>query len=92
MLLRVDVHVGVSLMSSFFVGLLGLPVSFFSAGLVNSLVRQVGSRGQMRGFLAARVLGIAFSLLDFVIFNYMLLNCGVFVFLVFLAKDVLCNV
>lgn len=86
-----SLHVGVSLMDSFFVGLLGLPVSFFSAGLVNSLVREVGSRDHIGRFLARRALGVAFTVLAFMIFSIILFFCGGLIFTVFLLKDVLCD-
>lgn len=91
MLIRVSLHVGVSLLDSFFVGLLGLPVSFFSAGLVKSLVREVDSRDHIGGFLARRALGVAFTVFAFIIFSIILFLCSGFIFTVFLLKDILCN-
>lgn len=74
-LLRVDAHIGISLVSSFLSGLVQLPVEFFSDGLTNSLVHHVRSRGHVRDFLARSILGVLFSALAMIVFNVILTVC-----------------
>lgn len=80
----------VSLVSSFLTGLVGLPLRFFSAGVIKSVVRHVNSRSHVGGFLANSSVDALFSFIDFFVFTVMLTCCGLIMLKVFLLNGDLC--
>ncbi len=73
LLLHISMRINVSLVSDFFIKLLKLPMSFFDTKLMGDLLQRIGDHSRVQSFLTGQVLGIAFTLMNFIIFGIVLL-------------------
>ena len=60
-------------------------MSFFDTKLMGDLMQRMGDHGRVQSFLTSQTLGIAFSMLNFVVFGVVLFVYDKIIFSVFLA-------
>ena len=89
LLLHISMRVNISLVSDFFIKLLKLPMSFFDTKLMGDLMQRMGDHSRVNGFLTGQTLGIAFSLLSFVVFSVVLFLYNKLIFGIFLLGSIL---
>lgn len=83
LLLHVSMRVNISLLSDFFAKLLRLPMRFFDTKLSGDLLQRMSDHARVQTFLTDQVLGIAFTLISFVVFGIVLLCYDPLIFLIF---------
>jgi len=89
LLLHISMRINISLVSDFFIKLLKLPMSFFDTKLMGDLMQRMGDHSRVNGFLTGQTLGIAFSLLSFVVFSVVLFLYNKLIFGIFLLGSIL---
>ncbi len=77
-------RINISLVSDFFIKLLKLPMAFFDTKLTGDLLQRMSDHTRVQSFLTQQTLGIAFSLLSFLVFGIVLLVYDYLIFAVFL--------
>lgn len=88
LLLHISMRVNISLLSDFFIKLLKLPMSFFDVKLMGDLMQRMNDHSRVNSFLTNQTLGIAFSVLTFVIFSAVLLWYDRLVFALFMIGSI----
>ncbi len=88
LLMHISMRINISLVSDFFIKLLGLPMSFFDTKLMGDLLQRMGDHGRVQQFLTGQVLGVMFTMLSFVVFGIVLFIYDKVIFGVFLAGSV----
>lgn len=83
LLLHISMRINISLVSDFFIKLLKLPMSFFDTKLMGDLMQRISDHGRVQDFLTGQVLGLFFTLLNFIIFGIVLFIYNPFIFIVF---------
>ncbi len=89
LLLHISMRINISLVSDFFIKLLKLPMSFFDTKLMGDLMQRMGDHSRVQQFLTQKTLGIAFTMLSFVVFGVVLLVYDRLIFAVFVAGSVI---
>ncbi len=84
LLLHISMRINISLVSDFFIKLLKLPMAFFDTKLTGDLLQRMSDHTRVQSFLTQQTLGIAFSLLSFLVFGIVLLVYDRLIFAVFL--------
>lgn len=88
-LLHVTARVNISLLSDYLIKLMKLPVTFFENKLVGDILQRAGDHERIRSFIMNNSLGMAFSMVTFVIFSIILLIYHKVIFLIFIAGSIL---
>lgn len=84
-ILRMTQTINVSMISDFFIKLLGLPMHYFDTKLSGDLMQRMGDHGRIQSFLTDDVLGVTFSIFSFVVFSIVLIFYDFQIFLVYMA-------
>ncbi len=71
-LLHVSARINFSILSDFFIKLMGLPLSFFDTKMVGDLMQRIGDHRRIESFLTNTTLQTLFSLFNVVIFGAVL--------------------
>lgn len=85
LLVHISMRVNISLVSDFFIKLLSMPMGFFDTKLMGDLLQRMGDHSRVQSFLTKQTLGVAFTLLSFVVFGTVLLIYNALIFGVFMA-------
>lgn len=85
LLLHISMRVNISLVSDFFIKLLRLPMSYFDRKLTGDLMQRIADHARVQTFLTTQVLGVSFSVLNFLIFGIVLAFYDAAIFWVFMA-------
>ncbi|MBD5225359.1 MAG: peptidase domain-containing ABC transporter [Bacteroidales bacterium] len=85
LLLRISMHVNISLLSDFFIKLLRLPMSFFDTKLMGDLLQRMGDHSRVENFLTQQTLNVVFTSMSFIILGSVLAVYNWLIFVVFLA-------
>lgn len=88
-LLGISIKINISLVTDFFIKLLGLPMSFFDNKLMGDLLQRMGDHGRVQAFLTNEVLNIVFTILSFIVLGAVLFIYNYAIFLVFLGGSVM---
>lgn len=89
LLLHISMRINISLVSDFFIKLLRLPMSFFDTKLMGDLIQRIGDHSRVNTFLTQQTLGVAFSIINFIVFSGVLLIYNNFIFIIFFLGSVL---
>mgnify|MGYP002551145532 CR=1 FL=1 len=89
LLLHISMRINISLVSDFFIKLLKLPMSFFDTKLMGDLLQRMNDHNRVERFLTTHLLNIAFSLLSFLVFGYVLFFYNRMIFGIFLLGSIL---
>lgn len=88
LLLKISMHVNISLLSDFFIKLLKLPMAFFDTKLTGDLLQRMGDHSRVESFLTQQTLNVMFTMISFVVFGVVLAVYDLSIFAVFLAGSV----
>jgi ATP-binding cassette subfamily B protein len=89
LLLHISMRINISLVSDFFIKLLRLPMDFFDTKLTGDLLQRMSDHSRVQTFLTQQTLGIAFSIMNIVVFGLVLLIYNRLIFLVFIVASVI---
>lgn len=85
LLLHISMRVNLSLVSDFFIKLLGLPMAFFDTKLMGDILQRISDHQRVEQFLTTNVLTIAFSLFSLLVFGIVLCCYDIVIFSIFLV-------
>lgn len=88
-LLHLSTRINVSLISDFFIKLMNLPMSFFDAKVTGDLLQRINDHKRIEKILTTSSLSVLFSMVNFVIFGFVLAYYNLQVFGVFLLGSIL---
>lgn len=88
-LLHVSVRVNVSLISDFLAKLMRLPIGFFDSKNIGDLMQRINDHRRIESFLTQSTLSTLFSLVNIVVFGFVLSMYSVKIFLIFLVSAIL---
>lgn len=88
LLLKVSMHVNIRMLTTFFLKLMRLPMDFFETKLLGDMMQRMNDHQRVQSFLTGQALGIAFTMLSFLVFGVVLLIYSPLIFGVFLAGSV----
>lgn len=89
LLLHISIRINISLLSDFFIKLLRLPMFFFDTKLMGDLLQRMDDHSRVQSFLTNQVLGIMFTILNFIVFGVVLFIYNRLIFVVFLLGTIL---
>lgn len=89
MLLKVGMHINITLICDFFMKLLRLPMSFFDTKLMGDLMQRMNDHGRVNRFLTHQSLNVLFSIVTFVVFSAVLYYYHTFIFVIFMIGSCL---
>lgn len=87
-LLRISLRINLTLVSSFFVKLLSLPMSFFESKHMGDLLQRMGDHSRINNFLTQQALGALFSVFSFVVFGFILFQYDWLIFIILMIGSI----
>jgi ATP-binding cassette subfamily B protein len=88
-LLHISSRINISLVSDFFVKLMKLPIAFFDVKLTGDIMQRIGDHHRIETFLTSTSLNVLFSLVNLIIFSFVLAFYSMTIFTVFLIGSLL---
>jgi len=88
-LLHVSTRVNISLISDYLIKLMKLPVTFFENKLIGDILQRAYDHERIRSFILNNSLGMAFSVITFIVFSIILLIYNPTIFFIFIAGSIL---
>jgi ATP-binding cassette, subfamily B, bacterial len=85
LLLFISTHVNLSLLADFWKKLMRLPLSYFDTKQTGDILQRIGDQGRLERFLTGNSINIAFSMINLLVYSFVMLLYSVPVFLIFLA-------
>jgi len=87
-LLHIGVRINISLISDFLIKMMKLPIKFFDTRLTGDILQRIYDNQRVEDFLASSSLITIFSMINFLIFGFVLLYYDQTIFLIFLVATV----
>lgn len=87
-LLHISTRINISLLSAFWAKLLKLPIRFFDSRHPGDIIQRVSDHHRIESFLTGTALNTLFSLVNLVVFSFVLLSYNTTIFVVFLAGSI----
>ncbi|BDD06744.1 peptidase domain-containing ABC transporter [Aureibacter tunicatorum] len=88
-LLHLSTRINISLISDFFIKLMKLPFSFFDAKMTGDLMQRIHDHQRIERMLTTSSLEVLFSMINFVIFSFILAYYNLSIFMIFLSGSIL---
>ncbi len=88
-LLHISTRINISLISDFLIKLMKLPISFFEAKMIGDIMQRIGDHKRIESFLTTSTLNILFSMINMVIFGFVLAIYDLNVFTIFFIGSAL---
>ncbi len=88
-LLHLSTRINISLVSDFFIKLMNLPMAFFDAKMTGDLLQRIGDHQRIEKILTTSSLNVLFSMVNFVIFGFVLGYYSLQIFAIFLIGTLL---
>lgn len=88
-LLHISVRINISLLSGFWSKLLRLPMQFFDSKHPGDIMQRVGDHSRIQNFMTGTALSTLFSIVNLLIFSFVLLEYNVTVFSIFAVGSIL---
>lgn len=88
-LLHVSTRINISLISDFLIKLMKLPIGYFDTKMIGDILQRIGDHRRIESFLTSSTLNILFSMVNLVIFGFVLAIYDALIFIVFLIGSVL---
>ncbi|MBI3137134.1 MAG: peptidase domain-containing ABC transporter [Sphingobacteriales bacterium] len=89
LLLFVSTYINATILSDFWIKLMKLPMSYFDTKMTGDIFQRLGDHKRIEGFLTGTSLNILFSLINLVLFSFILLVYDKVIFFIFLVGSVL---
>jgi ATP-binding cassette subfamily B protein len=88
-LLHISTRINISLLSGFWAKLLKLPMQFFDSKHPGDIIQRISDHQRIQNFLTGTALNTLFSMVNLLIFSFVMLTYNVTVFVVFAAGSIL---
>lgn len=88
-LLFISQRVNIELLTSFFIKLMRLPVSFFDTKLTGDIMQRMGDHSRLQGFVTTVLLNTSFAIVNFFIFSFIIAAYSFSLFLIFIFGSIL---
>ncbi|OQP61172.1 ABC transporter ATP-binding protein [Niastella vici] len=88
-LLHISTRINISLLSGFWAKLLKLPMQFFDSKHPGDIIQRISDHQRIQGFLTGTALSTLFSMVNLIIFSFVMLSYSVIVFIVFVVGSIL---
>lgn len=88
-MLHVTTRINISLISDYLVKLMKLPMNFFDSKNVGDIMQRIGDHNRIEAFLTGSSLNTLFSLVNFVIFSFVLAYFSLKIVAIFLVGNAL---
>lgn len=88
-LLHISTRINLSILTDFLIKLMKLPVSFFDSKKTGDIMQRMNDHSRIESFLTGSSLNVLFSLLNLVIFSFVLATFNFSIFTVFALSSVL---
>lgn len=88
-MLHVTTRINISLVSDYLVKLMKLPMNFFDSKNVGDIMQRIGDHSRIENFLTGSSLNTLFSLVNFVIFSFVLAYFSLKILAIFLVGNAL---
>lgn len=82
-LLHISTRINISLLSGFWSKLLKLPMQFFDSKHPGDIIQRIGDHHRIESFLTGTALNTFFSIINLVIFSFVLLSYNTAIFIIF---------
>lgn len=89
LLLHLSMRINLSLLNSFFIKLMHLPMSFFDIRRSGDILQRMADQDRIRSFLTSQFLGVIFTVISLIVFGVALLIYSRMIFVVFLSMSAL---
>ncbi|NUM81385.1 peptidase domain-containing ABC transporter, partial [bacterium] len=87
--LHIGSRINISIISDFLIKLMKLSVSFFDAKMIGDILQRIGDNQRVQNFLTSTTLSTLFSMLNLVIFGFVLALYSFPVFLIFMIGSII---
>ncbi|SNR22787.1 ATP-binding cassette, subfamily B [Flavobacterium sp. ov086] len=87
-MLHLSTRIHISLVSDFFIKLMKLPISYFDSRMTGDIMQRIGDNRRIEQLLTGSSLNVMFSLLNLVVFSFVLVFYNLQLFLVFLIGSI----
>ena len=88
-LLHVSSRISISIISNFLIKLMKLPISFFESKNVGDISQRINDHNRIEAFLTGATLETVFSIINLIIFSFVLALYSVDLLLIFVAGSIL---
>jgi len=88
-LLHISTRINISIISDFLIKLMKLPISFFDTKLIGDIMQRIGDHSRIQDFLTVSSLTTIFSVINLVVFTFVLSIYSLKLLLVFLVATIL---
>lgn len=89
MMLHINTRINIALLTNYFIKLMRLPLSFFDSRMVGDIMQRLGDHSRIQSFLTGTILSFTFTILNFIIYTFIVITYDLKLFLVFLTGSVL---
>ncbi|MDZ7878045.1 MAG: peptidase domain-containing ABC transporter [Saprospiraceae bacterium] len=84
-MLHIGTRVNIALVGDFLIKLMKLPVRFFDSKLTGDLLQRINDNHRVEEFLTSNVLSTLFSMINFIVFGFVLAFFNVTIFVIYAA-------
>nr|WP_293295833.1 peptidase domain-containing ABC transporter [Allomuricauda sp.] len=88
-LLHLSTRISISLLSDFFIKLMRLPISYFDSRVVGDLLQRINDHKRIEKILTTSSLNVLFSMINLLVFGFVLAYYNLYIFLIFLLGSFL---
>ncbi|MFA0960344.1 peptidase domain-containing ABC transporter [Roseivirga sp. BDSF3-8] len=88
-MLHMSTRINISVLSDFLVKLMKLPLGFFDAKNLGDIMQRMGDHSRIESFLTSQSLSIVFSLLNLVVYSFVMFTYSIEMYGIFVISSVL---
>lgn len=88
-MLHVTTRVSIALISDFLQKLMRLPISFFDIKLIGDIMQRIGDHGRIQTFLTGTLISMAFSVITFIVYAFLMSSYHAGILFVFIVGSIL---
>lgn len=88
-LLHISTRVNISILTDFLIKLMKLPISYFDTKMTGDIMQRMNDQKKIEGFLTGSTLTTAFSLVNLIVFSFVLAYYNMAIFSVFVISSAL---
>ena len=88
-LIHLSARINISLISDFFIKLMNLPISFFDVRVTGDLMQRINDHQRIEKLLTTSSLSVLFSLINFLVFGFVLAFYSLQIFIIFMLGSAL---
>ncbi|PKB17077.1 ATP-binding cassette subfamily B protein [Flavobacterium sp. 5] len=87
-MLHLSTRIHISLVSDFFIKLMKLPISYFDSRMTGDIMQRIGDNHRIEQLLTGSSLNVIFSLVNLVVFSFVLAFYNIQLFMVFIIGSI----